>query len=614
MTAAAQKIPSSDPEQPPFLGVHSSARGMRWVDRLQQAQVPVAEMIAQRHDLPGLLARVLAARGVRPDEIDGFLDPTLKRLMPDPSTLQDMDVGAERVAAAIANHESIAVFGDYDVDGAVSAALMARFLRAHGGDADIYIPNRMTEGYGPNSDAFSALIDAGATLIITVDCGTASVEPIAHARKRGADVIVIDHHLAPEQLPDVSALINPNRLDDISALGDLAAAGVTFLFLVAVARSLRQAGWYGADHAECDLLQWLDLVALATVCDVVPLNGLNRAFVAKGLQVMRQRRNPGLRALADMARLSAAPSSYHLGFVLGPRINAGGRIGDAALGVRLLTTEDDLEAEKIAATLDRLNVERKALEAAMCEEALAQADHHLQDHPGASVLIVQSPDWHRGVVGLVASRLTERFARPSIAIAWGKDATGAGSARSVAGIDIGSAIAGAGAEGLLVKGGGHAMAAGITIERGKLDAFSAYLEARVSEEMARASVARSLKIDGALMPSGANETLMELLDRAGPYGSGNPQPRFAFAAHHCRFAKIVGDAHLRCRLSAADGSHINAIAFRSANTPLGEMLLKSDGLPLHVAGHLRRDNWGGRKLIELQIEDVADPRDKPPAG
>lgn len=608
MTASAQKIPASDPEQPPFLGVRLSARGMRWVDRLDQTQVPVAETIAQRHELPGLLARVLAARDVGSDAADDFLDPTLKRLMPDPSTLQDMDVGAERVAAAIANRESIAVFGDYDVDGAVSAALMVRFLRAHGGDAKIYIPDRMTEGYGPNSDAFGALIDAGATLIVTVDCGTASIEPIDYARKRGADVIVIDHHLAPEQLPDVTALINPNRLDDISALGDLAAAGVTFLFMVAVARSLRQADWYSAGHAECDLLQWLDLVALATVCDVVPLKGLNRAFVAKGLQVMRQRRNPGLRALADIARLSAAPSSYHLGFVLGPRINAGGRIGDSALGVRLLTTEDDLEAEKIAATLDRLNGERKALETAMCEEALAQADHYLQEHPGASAMVVHGQDWHRGVVGLVASRLTERFSRPSIAIAWDRSGTGAGSARSVTGIDIGSAIAAAGAEGFLVKGGGHAMAAGITIERGKLDAFCAYLEARIGEDMTSASVARLLKIDGALMPSGANETLLELLDRAGPYGSGNPQPRFAFAAHHCSFAKIVGASHVRCRLSAADGSHINAIAFRAANTPLGEMLLKSDGLPLHVAGHLRRDTWGGRNLIELQIEDAADPR------
>ncbi len=608
MKASAQKIPAGTPEQPPFLGVSCSARGMRWVDRLDQTRANVAETIAQRHSLPGLLARVLAARGVGPDAVSDFLDPTLKRLMPDPSTLQDMDAGADRLAGAIRDREKIAIFGDYDVDGAASAALVARFLRSHGNEPEIYIPDRITEGYGPNKEAFNSLVEAGARVIVAVDCGTASAEPIAHARKLGADVIVIDHHLAGEHLPGASALINPNRLDDVSGQGDLAAAGVTFLFLVAVARSLRQAGWYDKGGGECDLLQWLDLVALATVCDVVPLKGLNRAFVAKGLQVLRQRRNTGLRALADSARLSAEPSSYHLGFVLGPRINAGGRIGDSGLGARLLTTNDDLEAAGIAATLERLNAERKALESAMCEEGFAQADHILADRPEAAVIVVHGEGWHRGIVGLVASRLTERFSRPSIAVAWDGAGAGAGSARSIPGVDIGSAISAACAKGLLIKGGGHAMAAGLTIGRDKLGAFSDYLEACAGDSLVHAGVASVLKIDAALMPSGANEDLMALLDQAGPYGSGNPQPRFAFAAHRRRFAKVVGESHIRCSLSASDGSHIDAIAFRSANTPLGAALLESGGLPLHVAGHLRRNHWGGRESIELQIEDAADPQ------
>jgi single-stranded-DNA-specific exonuclease len=340
---------------------------------------------------------------------------------------------------------------------------------------------------------------------------------------------------------------------------------------------------------------------------VVPLRGLNGAFVAKGLQVMRARRNPGLRALADAAALAAEPAAYHLGFVLGPRINAGGRIGDAALGARLLSTDDDLEAARIAETLDRLNAERKAIEASMTEEAAAQADFALDTRPDASVLIVHGEDWHRGVVGLVASRLTERFARPAIAVAWEKDGTGAGSARSVPGVDIGSAVAAGVDEGLLVKGGGHVMAAGLTIARDRLNAFAEWLQARVAGEVHDAEGARELRLDGALMPAGASAELMDMLEKAGPFGAGNPRPRFAFAAHRCAYAKIVGESHVRCTLTAGDGSRIGAIAFRAADTPLGALLLESGGLPLHVAGHLRRDQWNGRETIELVIEDAARP-------
>lgn len=597
--------PEDSDAQDALFRVERSVRGLRWVDRLASRDASVAEAIAQRHDIPLLLARVLAARGASAETSADFLDPSLKRLMPDPSSLRDMDRGAERIAQAIRNGEKVAIFGDYDVDGAASTSLLIRFLAAHGLDAIFHIPDRIAEGYGPNEEAFSRFVEDGAGLIVTVDCGTMAFGPIAHARALGADVVVLDHHLAGDELPDATALINPNRQDDISGLGDLAAAGVIFLCLVAVARILRRESWYGGERAEPDLRQWLDLVALATVSDVVPLKGLNRAYVVKGLQVMRARRNPGLRALADAAGLSVEPNAYHLGFVIGPRINAGGRIGDAALGTRLLTSEDDLEAGRIAAMLDRLNGERKAMESAATESAVAQAEYFLEHEPDAPLLIVFDEEWHKGVVGLVASRLAERFARPAIAIAGEPGGMGAGSARSVPGVDIGSAIAAAVEEGLLVKGGGHAMAAGLSIARDGLDPFRAFLNDRLAVDVARAGKSRDLRIDGALMPSAANAQLLGMLDRAGPYGAGNSRPRFAFGAHRCAFAKVVGGSHVRCSLSAGDGSRITAVAFRAADTPLGALLLEADGMPLHVAGHLRLNQWGGRESVELVIEDAA---------
>ena len=486
--------------------------------------------------------------------------------------------------------------------------MLDRFLRAHGLVPQVYIPDRITEGYGPNSDAFAELIGAGARLIVTVDCGTASHEAIAAAATQGADVIVIDHHLADEGLPAAHAVINPNRQDDVSGQGDLAAAGVVFVFLVAVVRALRRAGWYGEGRDEPDLLEWLDLVALATVCDVVPLMGLNRALVAKGLQVMRHRRNAGLRALGDVAGLTAAPNAYHLGFVLGPRINAGGRIGDAGLGARLLATTDDIEAARIAETLDGLNRERKAIEAATLEEAMALADQAVSDAPETPLIAVASPEWHKGLIGLVASRLAERFARPALVVTWQDGAAGTGSARSVAGVDIGTAVRAAEAQGLLVKGGGHKMAAGLTVARDRFEDLRSFLETQLAPSVAAAESERELAIDGALMPAGATPELMAQLDKAGPYGNGNPAPRFAFAAHRCTFAKVVGDAHVRCTLSGGDGGRLQAIAFRSAETEVGRLLLDSGATPLHVAGHLTRNHWGGRETIELVIEDVADPR------
>jgi single-stranded-DNA-specific exonuclease len=612
MGAVRKLEPTEETTREAYLGVTASARGLAWRDRLDGAAAKTAIAISQRHGLPELLGRVLASRGVGLDAVATALDPTIKALMPDPSTVRDMDKGAARIAQAIVANEAIAVFGDYDVDGACSAALLARFLAAHGRQARIYIPDRMTEGYGPNREAIEALVKEGARLIVTVDCGTTGVEPLSTAGALGADVVVIDHHQAGERLPDVAAVVNPNRQDDLSGLGHLCAAGVVFMVLVATTRELRRRGYYGSACAPPDLLALLDLVGLATVCDVVPLEGLNRAYVMKGLQAMRQRRNTGLKALADAAGLAVAPTPYHLGFVLGPRINAGGRIGDAALGARLLATDDELEATRIAVLLDKLNRERKAIEARMLEEAVARAEQLVEADADIPLLLIAGEGWHKGVVGLVASRLTERFRRPACVIAWEKAGLGAGvgtgSLRSIDGVDIGAAVRAAVEAGHLVKGGGHAMAAGLTMARGQFAELEAFLRARLAVAATSARAAVSLAIDGALTPAAVTDEFLELIERAGPYGQGNPQPRFAFPAHRVKFAKVVGGAHVRCVLEAGDGTRLDAVAFRAADQPVGTLLLSSSGMPLHVAGNLRRDTWGGRDRRELVIEDVADPR------
>lgn len=610
---AAPKLSEIDRNEPAaFLGVTKSVRGFEWRERLTGHGHALAQAISQRHGLPELLGRVLAGRGVGIEEVPVFLDPSLKALMPDPSDLRDTDKAAERLADALAKGEKVAIFGDYDVDGACSSALMARFLRHHGLDPVIYIPDRLFEGYGPNVQAIERLIEEGASLIVTVDCGTTSYEPIAHARKLGADVVVIDHHQSDDTLPDATCVINPNRHDDISGQGHLCAAGVVFLSLVATARELRRRGFYGEGTPEYGLIADLDLVALATVCDVVPLEGLNRAYVTKGLQVMRQRRNVGLRALFDAAGLDQPPTPYHLGYILGPRINAGGRIGDSGFGARLLSISNPREAQKIAETLDRLNRERKAIETETLQEAMAEADGILSRDPDLAVIVLGREDWHKGIVGLVSSRLTDRFHRPSCVLSWTRDAatgtiSGTGSLRSVPGVDIGRAVRGAVAKGLLVKGGGHAMAAGLTVSEDQLDALKAYLAEELAEAATSARAAASLEIDGALTPSAATDELVALLDRAGPYGQGNPQPRFVFPAHRIRFAKIVGDAHVRAVAEAGDGSRLDAIAFRAAGQPLGDLLLEANGgMPLHICGTLRRDTWGGRNRIELTIDDASE--------
>jgi single-stranded-DNA-specific exonuclease len=600
---AALKYDAKD-GAPALLGVERSARGRRWIERLEPGRIHTATAITQAHDLPELLGRVLAARGAELHTVERYLDPSLRTLLPDPSRLQDMERAAERFAAAIRHGEPIAVFGDYDVDGASSVALIERFLRAHGQTCTTYIPDRLTEGYGPSPEALSSLVEEGARLILTVDCGTTSENAIAAANASGAEIIVIDHHQADEALPPAFAVVNPNRQDDLSGQGHLAAAGVVFLFLVATTGALRREGTYKG-KAEPDLLGLLDLVALATVCDVVPLKDANRAFVAKGLKVLRLRHNAGLRALADSARLDEAPTAYSLGFILGPRINAGGRVGASGLGARLLATDDEVEARAIAVKLEALNAERKAIEERMLEEAFARADACLEAAPDLPLIFLGAEGWHKGVIGLIAGRLTERFHRPSFVMAFEPGGTATGSARSLPSVDLGAVVRAAVREGVFLKGGGHTMAAGFTLDRQNYQTAQAFLRSRLAKAVSLTAATPHLAIDGALSARGSSLELMDLLDRAGPYGSGHPQPRFVFPAHRVTRLRAIGEAHLRCTLLAADGARLEACAFRIAGTPLWDLFAGAEGLPLHVAGHLRRSAWQGRVSVELMIEDAA---------
>lgn len=591
-----------------FLDVDRSASDQKWIDRLDNVTRNVALDIAQSHDVPELVARVMAGRGVSSDGAMSFLNPTIRDLMPDPSVLSDMDKAAERLADAIMAGERIAIFGDYDVDGAASSALMSRFLGHHAVPSEIYIPDRIFEGYGPNPNAINELIDKGAKLIVTVDCGATSFEALEAAEKRNIDVIVIDHHQMGTEMPPAVALVNPNRQDDLSGLGYLCAAGVVFLTLVATARVLRGRAFYKEGMKAPDLLQMLDIVALATVCDVVPLVGLNRALVVKGLTVMHAQQNFGLRELAKIARLDGPASPYHLGFMLGPRINAGGRIGDAALGARLLCSDDPHEAQEISEQLEMLNRERQAAEATMLEQAIAEADAEIGDGEGPAVLVTESDHWHPGIVGLLASRLKDRFHRPTFAIAFDAMGKGSGSGRSISGVDIGSAVRAAVDAGILVKGGGHAMAAGLTVEREKLGALRAFLDEHLSQSVQKVQGVQTLKIDGALTAGSATLKLIEMLEHAGPYGAGHPSPIFAFPAHRVQFAKIVGKDHVSVTLASGDGAKLRAIAFRAADTPVGKSLLNMRGHPIHVAGTLGVNIWQGTKNVQLRIMDVAEPK------
>ncbi|HTY67120.1 MAG TPA: single-stranded-DNA-specific exonuclease RecJ [Alphaproteobacteria bacterium] len=579
-----------------FLGVERSALGRRWYARLDDDRMALG--LAQRLGLSEIVARVIAGRGVDEAAAPAFFSPRLREQLPDPTHLKDMDRAAARLSRAIRTGEEIAIFGDYDVDGATSSALLHRFFTAAGAKVRIYIPDRQREGYGPNAPALLRLKAEGAGVVVTVDCGVTAHVPLAAAADAGLDVIVIDHHVAEPRLPLAVGVVNPNRLDETTPHRQLAAVGVSFLFAVAVNRLLREEGWFAA-RPEPSLLDLLDLVALGTVCDVVPLTGLNRAFVAQGLKVLAQRGNAGLVALADVARIDRACDVYHLGFVLGPRVNAGGRVGEADLGARLLTTNDPDEARAIAERLDRHNRERQAIEAAVLEAATGQVE---SAGTSGSLVFAAGEGWHPGVIGIVAGRLRERYDRPTF-VAAVADGIAKGSGRAALGVDLGAAVIAAREAGLLINGGGHKNAAGFTAAVERLGELREFLGERVAAQITRTQ--SGLAFDGALSLGAATPDLIEALGKVGPFGVGNPEPRFAFPGVRVAKADIVGEKHVRCFLADARGGRLAAIAFRAVGSPLGNALLDRAGVSLHLGGRLRADDWRGETRIQLQIEDAA---------
>lgn len=581
----------------PVLGISHSLSGQRWAWRGGLA--PGDGLDGRGQD--ELLHHLFRTRGADPADFARLKNPTLRDWLPDPSIFIDMDRAAERLAAALARDELIIVYGDYDVDGATSAAVLIRYLRGVGGKVGHYIPDRLLEGYGPSADALVALRQAGADLVVTVDCGTQGFAALEAAKAAGLDVIVVDHHKASTALPPAVALVNPNRLDenaDAARFGHLAAVGMAFLLAVALNRLLRAKGWFTA-RDEPDLKHLIDLVALGTVADVAALRGLNRAFVTQGLKIMARRGNIGMAALADAARLARAPLARDLGFALGPRVNAGGRVGQADLGVKLLTTHDAGEAAHIAAELDRLNQERRAIEQAVTDAALATAV------PAAGCVVVAGQGWHPGVIGIVASRLKERMNRPAIVIAIQDDGTAKGSGRSITGVDLGAAVLAAADHGLLIAGGGHAMAAGLTVAEPRIADLAAFLDARLAPAVAAATAERALSIDTAVAPRGLNAALVDVLETAGPYGQGWPAPRVAAGPFTIVDARIVGENHLRLALAGADGGRIKAMAWRQGDSELGAALQGAGRRPVHVAGRVKRDDWAGGDAVELELDDAA---------
>lgn len=576
-----------------YLNVESSATGRRWVGPDAEAD-RLTEAMMQQTGLPQALARLLVARGVPPEEAGRFLEPQLRDQLPDPRGLRDMATAATRFLKAVKGRERIAVFADYDVDGGASAALLIIWLRAMGQRATLYIPDRIDEGYGPNVPAMQAL-GAAHDLILCVDCGTLSHEPVAAA---GCDVVILDHHLGAETLPPALAVVNPNRQDETGELAHLCAASVVFLMLVEANRLLREGGERGPD-----LMAMLDLVALATVADVAPLTGVNRALVRQGLKVLARRERVGLKALADVARMDQAPTPYHLGFLLGPRVNAGGRIGAADLGARLLATDDPREAEALARRLDELNDERRAIENQVRDAALAQAEARGLDAP---LVWAAGEGWHPGVVGIVAARLKEATNRPAVVVGLDGE-TGKGSGRSVAGVDLGAAVHRLAEEGWLLKGGGHRMAAGLTVARDRLEDAMARLSGLLARQGAGTAGAHDLRIDGLLMPGAATPALIAEIERAGPFGQGAPAPRFAFAAAEIVHAARVGESHLRFTLSDGLSARLDGVCFNAFGGPLGPLVEARRGSRLHLAGRLELNAWGGRTRAQLRLEDAALP-------
>lgn len=551
-----------------------------------------------------ILDQLLLTRGVAEDDLARHAQPTIRAFLPDPSTFRDMDTAAERLAHSVMTGERVTIYGDYDVDGATSAALLVELLRQLGLDAGYYIPDRLLEGYGPSGEALVRLGETGSSLVVTVDCGAMAHEALGMARDAGVDVIVVDHHKCSPDLPPATALVNPNRLDESdlgAAHGHMAAVGVAFLLGVALVRTLRGRGWFGEHRREPDLMGLLDLVALGTVADVAALHGLNRAFVAQGLKVLARRERIGMAALMDASRLTRAPQASDLGFALGPRINAGGRIGESTLGVRLLTTADPEEARAIAAQLSQLNEERRAIEAEVQEAAEAQ----LAGQHNMAVQVLSGHGWHPGVIGIVAGRIKEKTGKPAVVIALDQT-QGKGSGRSISGVDLGAAIIAAREAGLLVAGGGHAMAAGLTIDPARLSDFAGFLDERLARDVERARAGAAMLLDLALAPGGLTPELVETLEAAGPYGVGWPAPRIAVGPVRIIKADIVGKDHLRLVASGNDGKSFKAIAFRAGESEMGQTLLhRHQGRRFYLAGRVKLDDWGNRPAAELHLEDAA---------
>lgn len=586
--------------RPAVFGVEASLSGKAW--RWRGGNMELEAGGGLDHDI---VDQLLMGRGIAREELALHRQPNLRSFLPDPSIFSDMDTAADRLAQAILSGERVTVFGDYDVDGATSAALLIRLMRELGHDARYYIPDRLLEGYGPSGEALVRLGEEGSSLVVTVDCGAMAFDALAAAREAGIDVIVVDHHKCAAELPRALALVNPNRQDETTeaaAHGHLAAVGVAFLLGVALVRTLRQRGFFEG-RAEPDLFSLLDLVALGTVADVAAIRGLNRAFVAQGLKVMAHRQNIGMAALIDASRLTRPPSCSDCGFALGPRINAGGRVGEATLGVRLLTTEDPDEARAIAEQLSTLNDERRAIEAVVQEAAERQVD---AQHNRA-VITLSGHGWHPGVIGIVAGRIKEKTGKPVLVVALDEETgQGKGSGRSISGVDLGAAIIGAKDKGLLVAGGGHAMAAGLTVEEGKLDELAAWLDAQLAPAVARSSAERTMTLDLSLAPGGLTPDLVETLDSAGPFGVGWPAPRVAVGPVRLVRAEIVGTDHVRLIATGQDGASFKAIAFRAAESDMGQALLHgASGRRLWLAGRAKIDDWGSRPQAELHLEDAA---------
>ncbi|MEQ8664307.1 MAG: single-stranded-DNA-specific exonuclease RecJ [Rhodospirillales bacterium] len=601
MTDAARAADTPEKRPAALLGVEHSALGRRWVERTSDDRLSMT--LAQRLGVSEIVARILSARGISAETAEEFLNPTLRTAMPAPNAFTDMERAAQRLGDAITHGERIVVFGDYDVDGATSSAVLHRAVKGAGGDIGIYIPDRLSEGYGPNPAAMRKLAEEGTNLVVTVDCGTTAFEALEAAAGAGLDVIVVDHHEAETKLPRALAVVNPKRIDGGTPdEAHLAAVGLTFILAAATYRALRSKGWF-EDRDEPDLLGLLDIVALGTVCDMVPLTGINRAFVHQGLKILSRRANPGLSALADAAGVDESPGTYHLGFVFGPRINAGGRVGESSLGATLLSTNDPAEASTLARRLDALNRERQMIEAEILEDAMRRAEALVAARDPAA-LVIAGENWHPGVIGIVASRLKDAFNRPTCVVAL-NDGAGTGSGRSVAGVDLGQTVIAARQSGLLTKGGGHMMAAGFSLDAEKLEDFSHFLEKRIAQQMTASGFYPTQTIDGHLKVAAATAELIDLIASIGPFGTANPEPRFALAGVRLQFADIVGENHVKCRLEDDSRGRLDGICFRSVGTPLGELLLHRSRPTLHIAGKLRLNTWQGRSTPQIIIDDAA---------